>query len=516
MPKTLSYSNLSPGQVLLGVIKKVSEQDLTISLPSFMKGFVKRDQAIMCEGWEGSLQDVYVPGEWVQCAVVAVDGVGKRVELSIQPSLTNRRLHTSDDISSCGLYMVSLKSCEEKGFLMDFGVDRGAGEESVGFWSSAISDDLPLTPVPGKCFLVRVKDDFEGGRLIPCEPIKDITALPAVELGSVALCPGHAIFAASSAPNNVNFEIPGVDHCILDDPLGISAKKYYVSLQDTMSSTIRCSPIRDVQNDANNKTLYEHVGRVFKRCAVKNVKSTYGAILQPPEEGDLASLSIFVHIARSADQKTTKLVWVVDGTPVDCKVLDWDPFSRLWIGTTRPVDVRDPDPIALSQIQPGFIAKGTVDRIESYGLLVKFSNGRLRGMCPASHVSEGVVSSKTALMSRFKPGQSFKFRVLEVDASANKCILTRKRSLITSKHPVLASLSIAKPGSIHHGYISAIKPFGLLIGFYGGVRGLMHIGQLKEYDSLEDSFFVGQVLECRVLSARLSSQSLQLALVKDE
>lgn len=76
-------------------------------------------------------------------------------------------------------------------------------------------------------------------------------------------------------------------------------------------------------------------------------------------------------------------------------------------------------------------------------------------------------------------------------------------------------LQDAETGVQSHGYITGIKPFGIFVSFFGGMKGLAHTAELPlaPNQAPKDAYQVGQVVKCRVLSTDLSHQRLKLSLM---
>ena len=76
-------------------------------------------------------------------------------------------------------------------------------------------------------------------------------------------------------------------------------------------------------------------------------------------------------------------------------------------------------------------------------------------------------------------------------------------------------LQDAEPGIRSHGYITGIKPYGIFVSFFGGMKGLAHTAELPlaPEQAPKDAYQVGQVVKCRVLSTDFSHQRLKLSLM---
>ncbi len=76
-------------------------------------------------------------------------------------------------------------------------------------------------------------------------------------------------------------------------------------------------------------------------------------------------------------------------------------------------------------------------------------------------------------------------------------------------------LQDAEPGIRSHGYITGIKPYGIFVSFFGGMKGLAHTAELPlaPDQTPKDAYQVGQVVKCRVMSTDFSHQRLKLSLM---
>lgn len=62
-------------------------------------------------------------------------------------------------------------------------------------------------------------------------------------------------------------------------------------------------------------------------------------------------------------------------------------------------------------------------------------------------------------------------------------------------HGVWCALQDAIPGSRTHGYVTGITDYGVFVGFYGGLKGLIHAKELDQKP--QDCFETGQArLQC--------------------
>jgi rRNA biogenesis protein RRP5 len=69
--------------------------------------------------------------------------------------------------------------------------------------------------------------------------------------------------------------------------------------------------------------------------------------------------------------------------------------------------------------------------------------------------------------------------VIASDASKKRLLFTLKKSIVNSTLPIVCEYSQELVGSIVHGYIVAVKPFGCIVGFFGDVKALIPISELS-------------------------------------
>jgi len=84
---------------------------------------------------------------------------------------------------------------------------------------------------------------------------------------------------------------------------------------------------------------------------------------------------------------------------------------------------------------------------------------------------------------------------LSVEADRKRVTLTRKKTLLESTLPVVASYAAARPGLVVHGFVVSIKSFGCIVRFYNDVKGLVPLRELSSEPLVnpEELFYVGQV-----------------------
>jgi len=68
-------------------------------------------------------------------------------------------------------------------------------------------------------------------------------------------------------------------------------------------------------------------------------------------------------------------------------------------------------------------------------------------------------------------------QVFSADPSQNRVSLTLKKSLLASDLEIFTGFSDVKVGAVTHGVVTKIMDKGMLVDFFGGIRGLVPIGE---------------------------------------
>lgn len=219
----------------------------------------------------------------------------------------------------------------------------------------------------------------------------------------------------------------------------------------------------------------------------------------------------YVHISRLSDEHIKTMDFFKVGSKHNLRIIDHDVFSGLFLASAKQ-STWDEEILRVEDLTPGRPIRGEAIAVEKYGVVVALSP-RIRAICPINHLSE---TQTPGILDAFNVGQKYKFRVLDCDPSTRRITLTRKKGLLESSLPILQNLNQACVGSFYDGYIVALKSFGALVRFYGEARGIVTVAELTdEYlDTPQDSYFVGQVVRCRVLKVDSTAGNLTLSLRK--
>ena len=212
-----------------------------------------------------------------------------------------------------------------------------------------------------------------------------------------------------------------------------------------------------------------------------------------------------------SDEKTTTTKYR-PGSLHACRVVQFNLMDGVAIVSLQ-ASVLEKRYMKFSDITVGDVVEGTVERFGNFGMIISVTDN-IRGLCPKLHLSD-VRSIMKQPKKKYKEGSKVKCRVLSVEPSQRRLLLSCKKTLVRSTCGLLTDYSQAEPGNVHHGVISSVHNYGCIVHFYNRVRGLVLKSELSSTHVVQDpltKFWPGQPVECRVLESEPSSQKLLLSL----
>ncbi len=484
----------------------------------------------------------FSPGRIVRCSVVKVWGGGnegnadagskgrrKHIDLSLKVDVVNAGLRR-DAVFEGALLVGCVKSVEDHGYLIDFGIKKTTG------------------------FLPRKRVD--GGLLKGC--IVDVVVKSVMTTGGSTTAQLTALTtdvrgAVTQAWTgvDVNSLVPGMlvnvnVRNVLSDGLLVSFLTFFTGTIDPFHldrALDKCKAGQKVKArilycDPNKKqlslSLLPHLvgweapempgrGDVYEKATVRRVDEGLGLAIDLPaadnppvgakgsEAGDAVYRS-YAHISNISDtQKIDDLAKrFKPGQVVKCRVVGFRQLDGLANVSLKPTVV-DGSMLDISELRAGVKLSGVVDSIDASAMTVKLSP-HLKAVVPALHMSD---ATHKKAHKKFKVGQTVSGAVLEVQPEKRKILMTMKKSLVDSKYPIIGSLSDVSAGMKSHGVVTGIRDDGIFVTFYNSMSGMIGESQLglKSSQSPHDAFSVGQIVKARVLGANIKTRKLRLTLL---
>lgn len=156
--------------------------------------------------------------------------------------------------------------------------------------------------------------------------------------------------------------------------------------------------------------------------------------------------------------------------------------------------------------QAGKEIEAPVIDIVKGGLVV---DAGVRGFVPASMVSDHFISD----FSNYK-GQTLKFKIIEIEPSENRLILSHKAVLQEEKAEAIQKLMAKlEEGATVEGKVARLTNFGAFVDL-GGVDGLVHVSEIAHEHVAQpsDKLEVGQDVKVKILSIDPEANRISLSI----
>ncbi|KAF7512166.1 hypothetical protein GJ744_002328 [Endocarpon pusillum] len=560
----LNYKRIAPGSLILGRVAKVNPKDLAISLPNNLTGYVPmtavserltaKIESLVAKDVEddeennGSadeedvveLSQYFRPGQWVRVAVtstveeaLSTSKAKKRIELSLDPVLTNRGLAWKDLVANCTL-QASVISIEDHGVVVDIGLSDA---EAKGFIpSQELHHGLEISQMkPGMVLLCLVKSLAAGGRIV-----KLSTQLQNFGKKTTSHTLGTAPSINSFLPGTLveillsNVTAAGLAGKVMDlldvtsDLVQSGARSACSSLEKVYTPGTKIAgrliytfPVSDskklgfsvldhvIQADTNipNADMQKnvkhalHVSSVVNEAKVVRVEPGLGVYFTLGSE----SLDGFAHISRLSDSKVDALSADSGpfkiGTKHKARVLDHNAVDNLFILSLQATVIQQPF-LRVEDVSVGEVVKGRVEKLIAdehglKGLIIHLAEG-VTGFVPRIHLSDIQLQNPE---KKFREGTTVSARVLSTDVVRRHVRLTLKKSLVNSDLKPWTEYRQISDGAYSLGTLVKVLPNGAVVQFYGSVRGFLPVAEMSEayIKDATQHFRIGQVLNVNCL-----------------
>ncbi len=223
-----------------------------------------------------------------------------------------------------------------------------------------------------------------------------------------------------------------------------------------------------------------------------------------------------VHISEMSDTRIDSPSDIVQiGDTVKVRVKSVEPDGRRISLTMRSKDRSgqprergrkkpDLDREKLASLRIGDNVEGTVTGIAPFGVFVDIGVGK-DGLVHVSELAEGRIDKPEDAV---QVGQTYTFKILEVDAEGTRISLSLRRAQRGQR------LQQLEKGQILEGTISGLAPFGAFVDIGVGRDGLVHISELSDsrVAKVEDAVKVGDKVTVRVLEIDSGSKRISLSM----
>jgi rRNA biogenesis protein RRP5 len=481
------------------------------------------------------LKAMFSIGQYVRAYVMSTSdetkpGNAKRkIELSLRPQDANSGLSGDDVVTNCTV-VASIKSVEDHGYVMEFGIEnsslRGflskkevdpslveeelvvgctilcvviskkgkiaqlsALQEKIGDVSKVATEATTInTFLPGTIADVLLTEVTGGGLAGKILGHLPVTA----DLVHSGVGPdGTDIESSYKIGSRVKARIICTFPTATEPKLGISLLSHVLTLQQKQG------------NDASavSPVAILPIGSIIEKCTVKHVESDIGLYV----DIGIPGMRGFVHISRVKEGKVDALYESSGPYKADTihrgRVVGYNAFDGIFLlsferNIIEQLYLRLED-IPIGEVVTCTVEKLMIDEHGVSGLITKLADG-ITGFVPQMHLADIQLQHPE---KKFKEGLKVKARVLSVNLAKRKMRLTLKKTLVNSDAPPIKSFAEVTVGTQVPGTIIKIAPNGAYIQFYGSLRGFLPISEMSEayIRDPKEHFRVGQVVSVHIL-----------------
>jgi len=189
-----------------------------------------------------------------------------------------------------------------------------------------------------------------------------------------------------------------------------------------------------------------------------------------------------------------------------CRILSYNWMECLYVCTMEHESLKQRY-FSTSDFNFGDTLNVTITNIDTHSGYLKVQAGKILGFVPPEHISD----IGSSALNKLQIGYSLKARVLNNDG--HKIKFTLKESLIKSELPVLHDIHEAQCGSKYHGTVTKIEKTGMLVRFYGNVKGWLPY--TKSYD-MTRNYSLGQTVTVSIESIEEDKGKMMLKIASDK
>lgn len=194
------------------------------------------------------------------------------------------------------------------------------------------------------------------------------------------------------------------------------------------------------------------------------------------------------------------------GDTVSVYVLGWEGEEGMLRLSKRRADEVEAWKRLEDVMQQNEVIEAEVTEVVRGGLVVDVG---LRGFVPSSHVARGYINDLKPFL-----GQTLRLRVIELDRSKRRAILSRKVVLEEESKSLRETLwNEIEEGQVRPGTVKSLTDFGAFIDL-GGVDGLLHISEMSwgRIQHPSEILQEGQTVNVKVLRLDRDKEKISLGL----
>ncbi|KAJ1027850.1 hypothetical protein NDA13_003303 [Ustilago tritici] len=510
------------------------------------------------------LRDLFHVGQWLVASVVQVRGgdvakgrpireggeyekESRRVELSLAPHLVNTGV-TLSDLDAGATLSASISSVEDHGYMLDSGIP-----EFRGFVPFADAAKLPSSFHAGKngkllqvgsvvfAKITKIPENrrsFEATfdpKTVSTSPIKHAPSITSILPGTLT-----KVLITAALPTGLNVKLFGMFDATIDRfhlpqlPEGKDIQDVYKEGSKHVARVLwdlLAPPSTALQGDnpdherkfglslapqvlalqapvAKDQQLLQHAYPIGAPLKVKVVQTIndWGLIISIHN----TDLRGFVHISQVSDDHVVSLPPssgpFAKGTEHKARVVGHSPTDRT-LQLSLKASVLERKFMRVSEVEVGEIVNASIIKLGLPNTIFLQLHGHVDGVVFANHFADVKLTHPE---KRFKPGLQVKARVMDVDPSRSRIVLTCKKSLVKSDLPIVASMQDARVGVVTHATVFRVQTNSLIVSLFGGLKALVPGREVSEddFNDVKNSFTEGKVVKMRITEVDYENQKL--------
>ncbi|XP_064095181.1 protein RRP5 homolog [Macrobrachium nipponense] len=537
----LTYQNLPPGLVTIGCISNVTKYDLSVSLPfmiygrvpitrishaytSLLKKVTESDNVVGDQDEVFSLESLFKKGQYVVTKVESVEKAEHmhKVNLCLIPQEVNFGVAASR-LRKGVLLQCVVASIEDNGYAMETGISN----VKVAFLNRAHAEGAGIVGVGSVvwCIITKVKTTEEGNTVhlklsaIPNEVNEascDVTYTDDLSL----LLPGTAISTTVTMVKKhymrlLLAESDGiVDPHHLQSPLD-QLDSYEVG-QKVKVRVMYITPLsRVVHLTLQSKIFTEKSnGELLHGFNIGDKKK--GQVIEIQRKGiffKIGNCCAFC-LRKNLNDKVTSIEQDTLDFPIgsehDLCVTSYHYMDKVFVVSPQK-SLLEQQFVGLYGVKEGQVLKVTIKSYQPDKAIVSVGKN-VDGEIPFLHLTDMAVEHPE---KKYAVGSLITARVLEVVPERKRLILTCKKLLVNSKETLLTEYNKNFEGTLAKGFIVQIKSQGLLVKFFGDVKGFVPKSKASTEPEVDlfKKFCIGNVVKCKVLLVKPDEKRMTLSLL---
>lgn len=532
--KLLSYDAIQEGVIVMGCIREIQKMTLSVLLPGRISGkvmitqistpYTKLLQALASNKTPDEykpIKDLFYPGQYVATKIISCNNSKNdkiKLNLSMNPHDINSVL-TYKSVVAGMLLWGAVSSCEEYGYVIDLGIKNCRAFlpkinvennkiYSIGEVLWCVVQKMEITNVVSTITLNALNKKIESTKLIKETSLDYI--LPGMQVDitiSKLLKNGfeckylddfkayvHESFLETSFEKLNNYKVDQV----------VTARVLYI----TPITKLACLTLRGFKK--NDSEIAE--GTILNAFVHSVTKGGLYLKLNKMQKGFVSyrRLSKKFSLNIDLDYKDVVMKDYPIGSQHQCRILNYDRLEDLYICTMEKTLLKEKI-FTYYDTKIGDDITVQIKDIEKNGLLIQA--GRLEGYILNEHLSDAVLPNYNIIKSKFHIGQKLKAKVWNVNTENNNLHLTLKPAFLNAVEN-LTSYEKAIHNKQYPGYVVQVTKNGILVAFFGNVKGWVPKNQLSFEKVLrpELMFKIGQIVMCTIIKCTSQSQKLSLSL----